>query len=434
MSSDDVLQQRAEIWKGRTAGAVSDDALPPYQVLANDFLVTGVVFDPEAAAHALPEGLKPLHPATGLFVLYQAPTGWGLAPFSACFVAVGIEGHDATDGSSAHMIVAGWYSDRAGRIMHDNYNTRMVPGEAVHSFEDGVWRARGGPVGETFVSVELRPTGQDAAVTSSIHHYIGVNRNSGLNIFSVSCTGRYLPAESLRLEIGPGAPTILRSLEPIARPFALHVPAMTLTISAPRSLSDPAERIAQDAARVMLLDVFAHLGRAAAILGRDGRIIHLNPEAEMLAGDGFVATGRVMRAAKITSHPALERALERAFQGERTVEPVALERLSGSPPLLAYAMPMSPTAAGETSVLLVFADPACRSRGETSNALRLLGLTPAEARLASLVGSGQSPKKASERLSITENTARSVLKIIYDKLAINRQSELAQVVARIESM
>lgn len=310
----------------------------------------------------------------------------------------------------------------------------MLPGESVHRFQDGVWKAQGGPVGETYISVELRPKGLDAPVTSSIHHYIGVNRTSGLNIFSVCCTGRYLPAESLALEIGPGAPPLLKSLEPVSRPFALHVPAMPLTFGAPRSLTDPAEDFAGDADRVMLLDVFAHLGRAAAIVGRHGRILHLNPDAERLAGDGFVTTGRVLRAARSASQAALDRAIERALRGERGAGPVALERIGESAPLLAQAMPMSPTAAGEKSVLVLFTDPARRGKGESTNALRLLGLTPAEARLASLVGSGRSPKEASEQLCITENTARSVLKTIYDKLAINRQSELAHVVARIESV
>jgi DNA-binding CsgD family transcriptional regulator len=336
------------------------------------------------------------------------------------------------------MVVAGWYSGRAGRIMHESYNTRMLPGESVHRFQDGVWKAQGGPVGETYISVELRPKGLDAPVTSSM-----TTRPSGSAPSSVSNVSRYATADDvgaavlgnrLRDLLRMGLEALLKSLEPVSRPFALHVPAMPLTFGAPRSLTDPAEDFAGDADRAMLLDVFAHLGRAAAIVGRHGRILHLNPDAERLAGDGFVTTGRVLRAARSASQPALDRAIERALQGERGAGPVALERIGESAPLLAQAMPMSPTAAGEKSVLVLFTDPARRGKGESTNALRLLGLTPAEARLASLVGSGRSPKEASEQLCITENTARSVLKTIYDKLAINRQSELAHVVARIESV
>lgn len=434
MASDEVLLRRAETWKGKPSGEQPEDAGPPYQVQAIDFLVTGAVFDRRAAVAALPEGLKPLDPATGLIVLYQAPTGWGLAPFSACFVAVGVEGHDAPDGSSAHMVVAGWYSGRAGHIMHENYNTRMVPGEAKHLYEEGVWKAQGGPVGYPCISVELCQSGQDAPITSGIHHYIGVNREAGLNIFSASCTGRYLAAESLRLQIASGAPPLLRSLEPVARPFALYVPSISLTFSAPRRLSDPAEVIAADAMQVMMLDVFARLGRAAAIVGRDGRIIHLNREAEALAGDGFITAGRQLRAARGASQSALERSIERAFGGDQMAEPVALMRMGSSSPLLAHAIHMSPTAAGGKAVLVLFTDPARRGSGETSNTLQLLGLTAAEARLASLVGAGHSPKVAAERLSITESTARSVLKVVYGKLAINRQSELAQMVGRLEAV
>lgn len=61
----------------------------------------------------------------------------------------------------------------------------------------------------------------------------------------------------------------------------------------------------------------------------------------------------------------------------------------------------------------------------------LFGLTLAEARLASLVGSGQSPRDAAGLLNITEATARSVLKSVFLKTGVSRQSELAALVSGI---
>uniref|UniRef100_UPI0035AD8611 helix-turn-helix transcriptional regulator n=1 Tax=Devosia sp. TaxID=1871048 RepID=UPI0035AD8611 len=69
---------------------------------------------------------------------------------------------------------------------------------------------------------------------------------------------------------------------------------------------------------------------------------------------------------------------------------------------------------------------------DPSATLELLGLTPAEARLASEVGNGLSPKQAATRLGITTNTARSTLQVIYEKLGIGKQSELARIVTRLE--
>jgi DNA-binding CsgD family transcriptional regulator len=64
-------------------------------------------------------------------------------------------------------------------------------------------------------------------------------------------------------------------------------------------------------------------------------------------------------------------------------------------------------------------------------ALELLGLTPAEARIAALVGGGESPREAADALGVTYNTVRSSLKLVFDKLGVGRQSELARVVARL---
>ena len=41
-------------------------------------------------------------------------------------------------------------------------------------------------------------------------------------------------------------------------------------------------------------------------------------------------------------------------------------------------------------------------------------------------------RDASRELGITESTARSALKVAYEKLRIGKQSELAKVVARLE--
>jgi DNA-binding CsgD family transcriptional regulator len=56
--------------------------------------------------------------------------------------------------------------------------------------------------------------------------------------------------------------------------------------------------------------------------------------------------------------------------------------------------------------------------------------TPAEARLAALVGSGLSPRESAEKLGITEETARTVLKRVFSKTGVSRQSELAALLTK----
>ena len=112
-------------------------------------------------------------------------------------------------------------------------------------------------------------------------------------------------------------------------------------------------------------------------------------------------------------------------------EPIAVPRRDGMP-LLVHAMPLAADAALEPAALLLIADPERPHRGDAGRTLQLLGLTAAEARLAALVGAGQSPRESAKSLAITEGTARTTLKTVFGKLAISRQSELARLVARID--
>lgn len=60
------------------------------------------------------------------------------------------------------------------------------------------------------------------------------------------------------------------------------------------------------------------------------------------------------------------------------------------------------------------------------------GLTRAEVRLALEVGRGLTLRAAARELGVTESTARSTLKVVYDKLSVRKQSELARLVAGLE--
>lgn len=61
----------------------------------------------------------------------------------------------------------------------------------------------------------------------------------------------------------------------------------------------------------------------------------------------------------------------------------------------------------------------------------LFNLTLGEARLASLVGAGTAPGSAARRLGISEQTARTVLKRVFAKMGVTRQSEMASLMTRL---
>jgi len=61
----------------------------------------------------------------------------------------------------------------------------------------------------------------------------------------------------------------------------------------------------------------------------------------------------------------------------------------------------------------------------------LFGLAPAEARVATLIGAGLSPRQAAAKLGISEENARTTLKRVFAKVGVSRQSELAILLAKL---
>mgnify|MGYP003353186920 CR=1 FL=1 len=61
----------------------------------------------------------------------------------------------------------------------------------------------------------------------------------------------------------------------------------------------------------------------------------------------------------------------------------------------------------------------------------LLGLTLGESRLAALVASGLSPRDAAHKLNITTESARTILKRVFQKTNISRQNQLAARLGRL---
>jgi DNA-binding CsgD family transcriptional regulator len=61
----------------------------------------------------------------------------------------------------------------------------------------------------------------------------------------------------------------------------------------------------------------------------------------------------------------------------------------------------------------------------------VFGLTPAEARLASIMAEGANPEEAAEELHISRDTARNQLRAIFAKTTTHRQSELVALLSRL---
>jgi DNA-binding CsgD family transcriptional regulator len=208
-------------------------------------------------------------------------------------------------------------------------------------------------------------------------------------------------------------------------------------LAPPPAFALPAEPAASD-----LIALSNRLNCGAIILQRDGDIAAMNANAQDLMGDGLLlAQGRL----SIISRPhqdLLEDMLRKAFCREQGGPAcMSLPRRSGKRPLLLQVVPLTRPDALDGAledvepnpavVLLLVFDFEHRPCAACSAALRALGLTPAEAAVASLVGAGVSPQDASDRLGISVLTVRTHLKAIFQKLGLQRQGDLVRIVSRL---
>ena len=409
-------------------------AEPPYHVRTVDFMFVLSEYDPDAARRSLPPALQPERDEPGFLALYSAPSGWGITPYTAFFAAVPVQGFDSPDGSRGYMMVEGFYSGRAGPIMHEHYNRRLVPGHSRQWNDGKNWYGEAGPGETSVVDIRLTPLlpRPDTPLAAGVHHYLGERGDGDLNIYSVAYSGEFYPVEDVEIEFSPSASPLLQSLQPVAIPYASLLTEAPLTFSPPRPVSVSAAEMATESARLSLLDVLARLGRPAALVARSGRVIFLNGEGEALLG-GVVDKGH-LRTWRRREQRDLDRVVETAVEAGPAAlsEPIALGTMDRDRPVLAQAIPVSPALAGEPAALILFSDPTGLGTTDPTAALELLGLTRAEARIAAQVGNGMSARGAADVLAITENTVRSTLKLIYGKLGIGKQSELARILARLD--
>jgi DNA-binding CsgD family transcriptional regulator len=187
-----------------------------------------------------------------------------------------------------------------------------------------------------------------------------------------------------------------------------------------------------------IADALDLIEQPALVLGRGGVVLSHNSAADALFDEGIRISNR-----KLVVFDDADRALRDAADrigaahgpGQAAVDPIIIRRRWPKRPVIArlLAIPMSargPFLGG--SVLVLLSDPDKATRLVPAAVLaQAFGLTPAEGRLAQLLGHGVPVHEAANTLNIAYETARNQLKAIYAKTETHRQSELVALLARL---
>jgi DNA-binding CsgD family transcriptional regulator len=189
-------------------------------------------------------------------------------------------------------------------------------------------------------------------------------------------------------------------------------------------------------------EALTRLGIGIFALDSSRCVIFVNPAGARLLGDGLMLVKDRLLASATPGRALLENAIQQTcrFTPAAIVadqKPILVRRNEEKRPLVVYVLPTGPSSHSAPQFLtharaIVLAiDPDINDPADPALVRDVLGLTLGEARMAALVGSGLALREASQRLRITEETARSVLKHVFCKTGVSRQSELAVLLSKM---
>ena len=182
------------------------------------------------------------------------------------------------------------------------------------------------------------------------------------------------------------------------------------------------------------------LPSGVTLLDCDGRVLWINQAAKAILarGDGLTIRRRSLAAANSRENGALQQLIRAAIatsigRGVGGGGPLSVSRPSLARPLGVLIAPIrmarQPVARQPVAVVFV-TDPERKSEATPDLLKRLYGLTDREAAVAALLLQGMELHEAAQQLRVSMHTARTHLRLIFEKTDTHRQAELVRLLLR----
>jgi DNA-binding CsgD family transcriptional regulator len=148
--------------------------------------------------------------------------------------------------------------------------------------------------------------------------------------------------------------------------------------------------------------------------------------------DGLLATRSGLRAERPAEGSLLEKAIREAASTSNghglSAGGTVLVSRRERPALQIVVSPIRDFAITSqmVAVIVFITDPLRRQRPSRDALRAIYGLTPAECRVALLVGDGHAPRQIAGMVGVSVNTVRSQIKSVFSKTGVKRQGELVR--------
>jgi DNA-binding CsgD family transcriptional regulator/PAS domain-containing protein len=192
---------------------------------------------------------------------------------------------------------------------------------------------------------------------------------------------------------------------------------------------------------VGLGEALARIGIGVFALDSRGLVIFSNPAGERLLGGAVQVVEGRLRIGDSSSAAKLAEAISQSLHGMAPdllsdPKPIMVETAASDRRLAIYLLPIFQPIIAErflthTRAIVLVIEQKLDEPADPAIVRDLLGLTLGEAKIAAMIGAGLSPRDAAEKLGIKEDTARTVLKKVFSKTGISRQSELVALLAKL---
>jgi DNA-binding CsgD family transcriptional regulator len=199
-----------------------------------------------------------------------------------------------------------------------------------------------------------------------------------------------------------------------------------------RALSTAVGRIALTSA----MNALNAVCQPAIAIDRLGLVLDTNPAAEALFDEHIRVRNRRLVVADARARSCLEKLIDQirvtSDMAALPCEPVVIPREQKGP-VIARCLPIhgaqTPFLGAQALLSLTTVESKCGPK--EALLANTFGLTPAEARVASIIAEGLNPERAAQQLGISKATARNQLKAVFAKTATHRQGELVALLSRL---